>query len=69
MSPEQLIGFRNRFNLNQSECAKALYVSPRSISNWENGKPIPKMIPYLMSVYAMDIPGYSEFVIKEKVRI
>ena len=64
MTPETLIKFRRRFNLTQAECAKALYVSPRSISNWENAtNPIPGMLAYLMSAYALNIPEYDEYVV------
>ena len=44
-------------------------MSHKSISNWENGKPIPAMLAYLMSAYALGIPGYGDLVVKDKVKV
>jgi transcriptional regulator with XRE-family HTH domain len=61
MTSQELKDFRKRFNWSQSELAKRLGCSPRSIANWEGGKTaIPESIALAVSAVALNIPPYGK---------
>lgn len=60
MKSSDLIALRKRFNWSQSEAAKRLGCSVRSIVNWEKGvNKIPESISLAASAVAMNLPKYG----------
>jgi DNA-binding transcriptional regulator YiaG len=47
MTPEDLIAFREKYNLSQDELAKELKVSRNTVNRWENKK---RNIPEIVDV-------------------
>jgi len=60
MNDIDLMLFRRKFKLNQSECAEALGCSVRSIANWESSRlAIPDYIGLAASAYAHSLPSWG----------
>lgn len=59
MTANDLIELRTRMHWTQIEAAKHLGCSPRSIVNWEAGKPIPGSIALAASAILMNLPPYG----------
>ena len=61
MTASELIAIRERLRLSQSEAARQLGCSTRSIANWEKGvTPIPKSIALAASAVLMNLPPYGK---------
>lgn len=60
MTSSELIALRLRLHWSQSEAARQLGCSVRSISNWESGTTeIPRSIALAVSAVLMNLPPYG----------